>query len=328
MLRGQAVWAVGVVPQADPPGLTAAMVHSDGTSLLAFGPQRFRGWDVAECALLRRGAAEAAAEMVETAAAQLLSGFPEAAIIGFRGPQLAGAEVGSGSVLAAVLDRPVVWDFRASDRQLGGRGGPLSPFFHHALARYLGAREPLAVLTLGRRAALAWVDAREPGPEVPGALMAFDAGPAPPPGAGSGVPNPKAVARMLADPFFLRMPPKALDDTAAAALARALGSRATRATRTGAVAAAVARGFEHFPAPPARLLLAGPGRANTMLVARLAALLPCEVETVDAAGLPGDALSAAACAHLALRVARGLPTSGPATTGVAALVGGGQISRP
>ena len=27
-------------------------------------------------------------------------------------------------------------------------------------------------------------------------------------------------------------------------------------------------------------------------------------------------------------VARGLPTSGPATTGVAALVGGGKVSRP
>ncbi|MGL4278819.1 MAG: anhydro-N-acetylmuramic acid kinase, partial [Albidovulum sp.] len=37
---------------------------------------------------------------------------------------------------------------------------------------------------------------------------------------------------------------------------------------------------------------------------------------------------AQAFAHLAVRVARGLPTSCPGTTGVAAAVGGGRISRP
>jgi anhydro-N-acetylmuramic acid kinase len=39
-------------------------------------------------------------------------------------------------------------------------------------------------------------------------------------------------------------------------------------------------------------------------------------------------LEAQAFAFLAVRVARGLPTSGPSTTGVAGLVGGGRISRP
>jgi anhydro-N-acetylmuramic acid kinase len=39
-------------------------------------------------------------------------------------------------------------------------------------------------------------------------------------------------------------------------------------------------------------------------------------------------LEAQAFAYLAVRVARGLPTSGPSTTGVMAAVGGGQISRP
>ena len=43
---------------------------------------------------------------------------------------------------------------------------------------------------------------------------------------------------------------------------------------------------------------------------------------------PGAVFTAQGMAHLAVRVWRGLPTSGPATTGVAAAVGGGQISRP
>ena len=63
-------------------------------------------------------------------------------------------------------------------------------------------------------------------------------------------------------------------------------------------------------------------------MAGLCALHPFPVQPVGAVGLDGDMLEAQAFAHLAVRVARGLPTSGPSTTGVAALVGGGQISRP
>lgn len=326
MLRKGAVWAAAVVPVAGPPGLAAAMLRGDGVRIEAVGRAAVRHWGTGDCAVLRRGGPEAA-ELVETAAAEVLSGFPEAEVLGFRGPMVQGTELGAGAVLAAVLGRPVVSDFRASDMGLGGQGGPLTPFFHFALARYLGGDAPVAFLTLGARAALSWVDPRQPGPEVPGALTAFDAGPGAPEGEG-GVANAKAVARMLAEPFFRRMPPKALNPEAAAALARALGLRATRATRIEATAAAVARGFEHFPSAPARLWLAGPGRANPALVARLAVLLPCPVASVDAAGLPGDAFAALACAHLALRVARGMPTSCSATTGVAAAVGGGQIDRP
>ncbi|MBW6506751.1 MAG: anhydro-N-acetylmuramic acid kinase [Rhodobacteraceae bacterium] len=330
MLQAGAVWAVAVVPGSGPEGLVAAMVQSDGANLHALGRHSVRGWSAGELAVLRSAPPEAAAEVVETAAAELLSGFPEAEIIGFRGPMRAGAELGSGAVLADVLGLSVVSDFRSSDRALGGQGGPLSPFFHHALVRFMGATAPIAFLTLGNRAALSWVDPCTRGPEAPGACMGFDAGPAAPLGKGSGQPDRAAIARMLAQPFFLRMPPKVLTDATLAALAGALArrGRSSLATRIEATAEAVARGFEHFPAPPARLLVAGARRANPMLLARLRALLPCAVATVDDAGLPGDALSAAACAHLALRVARGLPTTGPATTGVAAFVGGGQIDRP
>ncbi len=39
-------------------------------------------------------------------------------------------------------------------------------------------------------------------------------------------------------------------------------------------------------------------------------------------------LEAQAFAHLAVRVARGMATSCPATTGVRAAIGGGRISQP
>ena len=88
------------------------------------------------------------------------------------------------------------------------------------------------------------------------------------------------------------------------------------------------RGMEHCPEPPARLLVTGGGRRNPTLMAMLAAALDVPVEPVEAAGLDGDMLEAQAFAFLAARVARGLPTSCPGTTGVRAAVGGGILSEP
>ena len=59
----------------------------------------------------------------------------------------------------------------------------------------------------------------------------------------------------------------------------------------------------------------------------LRASLGCPVAPVEDAGLDGDMLEAQAFAHLAVRVARGLPTSCPGTTGVRAAVSGGTLSR-
>ena len=52
------------------------------------------------------------------------------------------------------------------------------------------------------------------------------------------------------------------------------------------------------------------------------------MQPVEDVGLDGDMLEAQAFAYLAVRVLRGMPTTCAATTGVAAAVGGGQISRP
>jgi anhydro-N-acetylmuramic acid kinase len=99
------------------------------------------------------------------------------------------------------------------------------------------------------------------------------------------------------------------------------------ATLTAMAAAAVMRGMEHCPAPPERVLVTGGGRANPVMMEMLRASLGCPVAPVEEAGLDGDMLEAQAFAHLAVRVARGLPTSCPGTTGVRAAVSGGTLSR-
>ena len=81
------------------------------------------------------------------------------------------------------------------------------------------------------------------------------------------------------------------------------------------------------PAPPARGFVCGGGRNNPVLMRMLDVSLDCPVAPVEEIGLDGDMLEAQAFAYLAVRVARGLPTSCPGTTGVRAAVGGGTVSR-
>ncbi|MCE6950316.1 anhydro-N-acetylmuramic acid kinase [Cereibacter sphaeroides] len=364
MLKGGAVWALGTMSGTSLDGVDAAMVLTDGERILEFGETAYRAYTPAERATLRAalghwpGSAEveAAAEVVEAAHAELLGRFRGAELVGFHGQTLAHEpggrgthQAGSGERLARALGVPVVWDFRSADVKLGGQGAPLAPFYHFACARHLGADRPLAFLNLGGVGNLTWVDPRQSSPEAPGACLAFDTGPANAPLndlmqarfgrtqdeggrlAARGRVDEAVVGRFLENAFFYRMPPKSLDRNAFADLVEAVAGLAdadAAATLTAAAAAAVARGAGHFPTPVARLLVTGGGRRNATLMAMLEARTGSEVVPVEQVGLDGDMLEAQAFAFLAVRVARGLPTSGPSTTGVAACVSGGRISRP
>lgn len=364
MLKPGALWVLGAMSGTSLDGVDAAMLLTDGERILELGDSAYRPYSEDERAVIRAGfgcwpgeaAAQAAAEVVETAHAELLSRFPGADLVGFHGQTLAHDpggrgthQAGSGAVLAQVLGVPVVWDFRSADVQMGGQGAPLAPFFHFACARRIGADLPLAFLNLGGVGNLTWVDPRQPAPEAPGACLAFDTGPANAPVndlmqarraltqdeggrlAAEGRVEEAVLEQFLRHPYFFRMPPKSLDRSAFPALSEAvagLSDADAAATLTAACAAAVARGAEHFPTPVARVLVCGGGRHNATLMAMLAERLACEVQPVETVGLDGDMLEAQAFAFLAIRVARGLPTSGPSTTGVSALVGGGQICRP
>ncbi len=364
MLKGGAVWALGTMSGTSLDGVDAAMVLTDGHRVLEFGPTGYRPYTPAEQAALKAAlglwpgdaAVAAAAEVVETAHAELLSRFSGAGIVGFHGQTLAHDprgrgthQAGDGALLADVLGLPVVWDFRSADVALGGQGAPLAPFYHFALARRIGATLPLAFLNLGGVGNLTWIDPRQPAPEAPGALLAFDTGPANAPLndlmaarrgldrddggrlAAEGVADDGLVEAFLAHAFFHRMPPKSLDRNdfhGILEMPSQLSDADAAATLTAAAAAAVARGAEHFPLPVAQVWVTGGGRLNATLMAELARRLAAAVRPVEEAGLDGDMLEAQAFAHLAVRVAMGLPTSAPGTTGVPAAVGGGRISRP
>lgn len=361
---GEWVRALGTMSGTSLDGVDAAIVETDGVTIRGFGKTGYRAYTDAERETIRAGfgrdaapgAVAVAAEVVETAHAILISGFNDYDVVGFHGQTLFHApedgitvQAGDGAVLAEVVGHPVVWDFRRADVDMGGQGAPLAPFFHHACARYVGAEAPLAFLNLGGVGNLTWVDPRVGDPAAEGALLAFDTGPANAPlddlmrarrGLGrdeggalaaSGQVAEGVLEVFLEDPYFLKVPPKSLDRDAFPVLREAIedfSDADAAATLTAAVAAAVMKGVEHCPSAPSRLLVTGGGRHNPVMMEMIRAALDCPVEPVEAVGLDGDMLEAQAFGYLAVRVMRGLPTSAPGTTGVAAPIGGGHVSRP
>jgi anhydro-N-acetylmuramic acid kinase len=364
MRKDGPLWSLGTMSGTSLDGVDAAMVRTDGITIESFGPSAFRPYTPEEQAALRAALGQwpggpdvpAAAEVVENAHAELLGRFTGAELLGFHGQTLAHDpagrgthQCGNGAILAQLLGLPTVWDFRSADVTMGGQGAPLTPFYHFALARHIGATEPVAFLNLGGVGNLTWVDPSAPGPDAPDALLAFDTGPANAPlndlmlarrGLGhdeggalaaAGSVDEAFVARVVSDPWFDLVPPKSLDRNAFAGLLDDLDlmpDADAAATLTAVAAAAMAAAQLHFPAPVSRLLVTGGGRLNATLMAELSRRIPAKILPVEDVGLDGDMLEAQAFAYLAVRVLRGLPTSGPTTTGTPTLVGGGQISRP
>lgn len=361
--KGAVVRALGAMSGTSLDGVDAAVLETDGVSIHGFGPVAYRPYSGTEQALIAKGfghwsgpETEAAGAVVDAAHAETLKGFENLDVIGFHGQTLAHAprmqgtlQVGDGAALAAALNTPVVWDFRSADVQMGGEGAPLAPFFHHACARYIGADAPVAFLNLGGVGNLTWIDPAIAQPEAPGALLAFDTGPANAPIndlmqarcgkafdeggqiAAKGTVEQGALELFLAEPYFSRIPPKSLDRNDFAemiGLVSELSDADAAATLTAMCAAGVMEAMQHCPVPPSRVLVTGGGRHNPVLMQMLQVSLDCPVVPVEDVGLDGDMLEAQAFAYLAVRVARGLPTSCPGTTGVRAAVSGGTLSRP
>lgn len=364
MSGSRAIWALGAMSGTSLDGVDAAMVLTDGVAIFEFGDSGYRAYSEAERAVLSAAlgqetgpAVQAAAEVVEMAHAELLAGFEGVDLVGFHGQTTAHfpdegrtCQIGDGAMLAEALGLPVVWDFRSADMALGGQGAPLAPFYHFALARHVGLTEPVGFLNIGGVANLTWLDPAADRPDAPGACLAFDTGP------GNALIDDLCQARtgqrmdrdgaltqrgavdmgcldglLNGRAYFDLPPPKSLDRNDFADWLDAvavLDDADAVATLAAGTAGAVALGLDHCPSPPARLLVAGGGRKNPGLMEMIRGLLDIPVQPVETVGLDGDMLEAQAFAYLAVRVKRGLPTSAPGTTGVAAPVGGGVFSEP
>ncbi|WP_299131984.1 anhydro-N-acetylmuramic acid kinase [uncultured Amaricoccus sp.] len=355
---------LGLMSGTSMDGVDAAVLETDGEAILGFGPTGFRAYSGEERAVLRAGLglwpeAEglgAIEALVRGTHAALVAGFDAVDLVGFHGQTLAHDpggrgthQIGRGDLLAKEIGRRVVWDFRAADVASGGEGAPLVPFFHFACARWIGAAAPVAFLNLGGVGNVTWVDPRVATPETPGALVAFDTGPgnaliddflarrlgeafdADGAVAARGKVAEVVLADLSAHPYIARTPPKSLDRNDFHEYLDRVADLSTEdgaATLAALTAACVAAAARHFPEPATRWLVCGGGRRNRTIMAMLATLTNAPVEPVERVGLDGDMLEAQAFAYLAARVAHGLATSAPGTTGARLPVSGGRISAP
>jgi len=266
-------------------------------------------------------------------------------VIGYHGQTVAHRpdrgwtwQIGDGAVLARATGIAVVSDFRSADVAAGGQGAPLLPVYHAALAA--GLEKPVAVLNLGGVGNITFVGAD-------GTLVAFDTGPAN--GlidswveaetgarfdadgalAAAGQVDEAVLTGMLDHPFFELAPPKSLDrNDFTIQPARGLAAADGAATLTAFTAASVNEAIDRLPARPRRLIVAGGGRHNPTLLRMIGERTGLTPEPSDALGWNGDAMEAEGFAYMAVRTLRGLPISFPGTTGVAAPLTGGVVSRP
>ncbi len=372
--RFDPLWSLGLMSGTSMDGIDAAMLLTDGETISEFGASaEFAYLDDERAAIavaLEHGfawrtapddrlrvAEDAVIQSHAAAVARLLCGEgAQPGLIGFHGQTIAHSpaegwtwQIGDGAILAKAVNRPVVWDFRSADMVAGGEGAPLAPFFHFALAKHIGATEPLAFLNIGGVANVTWIDPRKTAPEEDGALLAFDTGP----GnallndwmtrhgrepldrdGGEAAKGSVATALLAANAtteFLARTPPKSLDRNEFALTLDRISDLSLpdgAATLTALTAECIARAQKHMPTPPARWLVCGGGRRNPVMMQMLSDRLSAPVEAVESVGLNGDTLEAQAFAYLAVRASRGLPLSAPDTTGCARPLTGGKISRP
>jgi len=361
--RSGSVRSLGTMSGTSLDGIDAAILETDGHQIFRFGKKRYRPYNADERRILRagldhwQGAAVIQAEnVVNRAHAELLAEFHDFELVGFHGQTLAHEprgrgtlQAGDGKALADSVGTPVVWDFRSEDIVWGGEGAPLAPFFHFACSKWIGVTKPVCFLNLGGVGNVTYVNPQCDRPERDEALLAFDTGPAnaliddlmqirqgltmDKHGclAKTGKVNTDIVDAFGKHPYFDRKPPKSLDRNDFPEILE-LVLRETdadaAATLTALSVASIVRGLEHLPSLVSHILVTGGGRKNSELMRKLRESCSFPIDSVESVGLDGDMLEAQAFAYLAVRVMKGLATSGPSTTGVSVPVSGGIVSRP
>lgn len=241
-------------------------------------------------------------------------------------------QIAEPAVIAERTRVTVVADFRPRDMAAGGQGAPLVPAFD----LFLYGRGPLkAVVNIGgiSNASILGHDK---------IIAAFDTGP----GnalldeavrratkgrrdfddrgrlAASGTVDERLLRRLLAHPYFLRMPPKSLDrSTFGPGLLDKTYPRLTAKTLPDALATLcelTARSLwlgvlQSSPEPPSEVVVSGGGALNAHLMRRLRALFP--PAPVGVTAIPVMAKEAACFAWLAARALDRRTNNAPSATG-------------
>jgi anhydro-N-acetylmuramic acid kinase len=193
--------AIGLMSGTSMDGIDVALIETDGTAEIRFGPEGFEPYGDPDRALLRAALAEAssledraarpsvlarAEQMVTDRHAEAVEAFlarhgiarDSIGLVGFHGQtvlhrpkQRLSVQIGDGRALAERLGLPVVYDFRAADIAAGGEGAPIVPVYHRALVEKAEVDAPVALLNIGGVANVTFITATAEDP------IACDTGP-------------------------------------------------------------------------------------------------------------------------------------------------------
>lgn len=267
----------------------------------------------------------------------------KANVIGFHGQTLwhqprAGHQkaetyqMADAPLMADVLQRCVVYNFRQNDIDHGGEGAPLIPIYHRAL---LGNANHAAVVNIGGVANITIIHN--------GDLIAGDVGP----GcalindcmqtcfnepfdenghrAEQGTVQDTLLDEWLSDPFFNQLLPKSLDRDRFKSCGLALKNLKPE-DQLATLTAFTARAISHHAFLDINLVyLCGGGRLNQYLIRVLNSLGRVVYKPIESLGFKGDFIESQGFAYMAVRRLYDLPISFPTTTGVSKPVTGGEI---
>lgn len=253
-------------------------------------------------------------------------------------------QVGDPHRIAQRTGITVIADFRRRDIAAGGQGAPLAPLFHHAF--FKSHDEDRVVANIGGMANITRL------PRTPDAegITGFDTGP----GnvfldswyarhlggtydrdgawAASGKVSDELLARLRADAYFARRPPKStgrdnFNDHWLDAMGLSRYEPATvQATLAQLTAGTIAAAIRDSLPTASRALVCGGGARNGDLMKRLQAALPdVRVEATDVHGIPADWVESAGFAWLARETLAGRPGNLRSVTGATERVPLGAI---
>jgi anhydro-N-acetylmuramic acid kinase len=293
-------------------------------------------------------------------AVRQLDGWQRCTVVGmhgqtvWHGPPSAGAripntlQIGSSSVLAAALGKPVVGDLRAADMFHGGEGAPIVPFAHWFFTP--AAEADRLVVNIGGIANVTHVtEALDDvvGYDIgPGMMIAdflarrfssgdldFDRNGALSHG---GKVVETVIAYVLAHPFFQKPPPRSTGredfgrDYAERLLERFedVPERDLMCSVIAVTARAIARTAIEERKGVREVLLTGGGAKNPTLMRLTSEMLPIPVRRAEQGVFAASCHEPAAIALIAARTFAGLPSSLPKVTGASRACVLGHVAYP
>ncbi|OOF39532.1 anhydro-N-acetylmuramic acid kinase [Rodentibacter rarus] len=257
-------------------------------------------------------------------------------------------QIGDMNLVAALTGITTLGDFRRKDMALGGQGAPLVPAFHQAV--FSDPQSVTVVLNIGGISNVSVLIPDQP-------VVGFDTGP----GntlldqwiekhkgvaydkngewAASGQINDTLLSALLDEPFFQLSPPKStgrelfnlawLEQKIQHVTQHSIVPlpQDVQATLVELTVRSVAESLKTIYSPlPKRLLVCGGGAKNTLMMQRLANLLPqWNIHTTNEFGMELDYVEAAAFAWLAYRRLHNQSGNLPEVTGAKSAVSLGAI---